>query len=113
VTTGTELRLARIAQKLTIEETARRAGMGVSTLSRLENERIALSAPMEARLKTVLGWNETLERLCHDLAAQQEREQGADLEEEEVGDETGQEAASAAAGDGQQPAEAHLGEQTE
>lgn len=106
--TGSELRLVRVARKLSLEETARRAGIGLSTLSRLENERIPMPPHIAARLMDVLGWNEAFERLFHDLAAQEQGEQRANLEQEEVGQEAGQEAPRATPQDGQQQPQAHL-----
>ena len=99
--TGTQLRLARIARGWTLAETARRAGLGLSTLSRLENERVRLAPDVEARLMEVLGWNEAFERLFQDLATQEQRQQGAGLEKEKVGQEARQQAPSNAASDGE------------
>lgn len=111
--TGSELRLARIARGLSLKETARRAGLGVSTLSRLENERIPIPPHMEARLMAVLGWNEAFERLFHDLAAEEQRQQRADLKEQVVGQETWQETARAAPQDGQHQPQTHLDPETQ
>ncbi len=99
--TGTQLRLARIARGWTLAETARRAGLGVSTLSRLENERVRLAPHIEARLMEVLGWNEAFERLFQDLATQEQRQQGASLEQQKVGQEARQQAPRDVARDGQ------------
>ena len=99
--TGTQLRLARIARGWTLAETARRAGLGVSTLSRLENERVRLAPDVAARLMEVLGWNAAFERLFEDLASQEQRQEGADLEKEKVGQKAGQQAPGHVAGHGQ------------
>lgn len=99
--TGTQLRLARIARGWTLAETARRAGLGMSTLSRLENERVRLTPDMEARLMEVLGWNAAFERLFQDLATEEQRQEGAELEKEKVGQETGQQAPGDVARHGQ------------
>lgn len=61
--TGPQLRVARVARGLTLFEAARRAGMGISTLSRLENGLAPLRPNVEARLKSVVGWNDAFELL--------------------------------------------------
>lgn len=64
---GAQLRVARIARGLTVNETARAAGITASTLSRIEHGRMPLQPDTEARLMAVVGWTVAFERLFADL----------------------------------------------
>jgi transcriptional regulator with XRE-family HTH domain len=68
--TGPQLRVARVARGLTLVETARRVGVGMSTLSRLENGIAPLRPDLEARIKAVVQWNQAFDELFVSLAAE-------------------------------------------
>lgn len=67
--TGPQLRVARVARGLTLGEAARAAGLGLATLSRIENGRTPLQPDVEARLMRIVDWTEAFDRLFADLAA--------------------------------------------
>lgn len=67
--TGPQLRVARIARGLTLGEAARAAGVGLATLSRIENGRATLQPDVEARLMRIVDWTTAFDRLFADLAA--------------------------------------------
>ena len=71
--TGSQLRLARLARRLTLAEVAQRVGIGVHSLSRYENERLPIPPEIEAEIKRVVGWNRIFERFFLELEHDERR----------------------------------------
>lgn len=69
--TGPQLRVARVARGLTLVETARQAGVAMSTLSRLENGVTPLRPDVEARIKDIVQWNQAFDQLFASLALEE------------------------------------------